>query len=282
MKVCRISGPFGEEGAGAGSVFSAPETKAAIRESSLDDIRSRLNNPVVTVGSFDGVHRGHRKILERLKEVAAELGGESVAVTFDPHPRRLVDPEPGSLRLLNSLQEKILLLDGVGIDNLVIIPFTPGFSQIPSDIFLKDYLLLGLGAKALVMGYNHHFGHNREGRFDSATGAGIMVCEVPQFNVENDKVSSTAIRQLIREGKMSLAAYCLDAPYPLMGLLGPDGRFLPEEPLKQLPPPGNYPVKVHGAACDCSGNLHINAGQRVFLSSSECPLAVGFQSVSFR
>ncbi len=281
MKVYRINGPFGEEGTREESVLPSLEG-VTIMELPLDDIRPLLNKPVVTVGSFDGVHRGHRKILERLKQVAAERGGESVVVTFSPHPRQVVETGGEPIQLLNSLPEKIRLLEAVGIDTLVIIPFTPGFSQISSDIFLKGYLLLGLGARALVMGYNHHFGYNREGHFVSAAGTGIEVYEVPKFDVENGKVSSTVIRQLIEEGKVSYAAHYLGAPYPVMGTLGTDGDFRPGDPAKLLPPPGNYPVKVHRSAHDCTGNLSIGEDGRITLTSFQCPLEPGFQSVSFR
>ena len=123
-----------------------------------------FRNPVVTVGSYDGVHGGHRAILQRINELAAKNGGESVVVTFAPHPRIVLGKAEG-LKLLNTLEEKITLLEEVGVDHLVVAPFTEEFSRLSSEEYVREYLVKKIGVRTLVVGYNHHFGHNKDGDF---------------------------------------------------------------------------------------------------------------------
>ena len=131
---------------------------------SLEDF-SKLERAVVTTGTFDGVHLGHKKILNRLTDVAKQFNGESVLLTFFPHPRMVLQPDL-DLKLINSQNEKIELLKGTGLDHLIIHPFTKEFSRTDSIDFVRNILVNTIGAKKLVIGYDHHFGRNREGSFE--------------------------------------------------------------------------------------------------------------------
>ena len=129
----------------------------------LDEFE-KLESAIVTTGTFDGVHQGHRKILNRLIEVAKKNKGESVLLTFFPHPRMVLQPD-SDLKLINTIDEKIELLRQVGIDHLIIHPFTREFSRTTSLEFVRDLLVNKIGTTTLVIGYDHHFGRNREGSF---------------------------------------------------------------------------------------------------------------------
>ena len=202
--------------------------------------------PVATIGSYDGVHAGHREILARLKRTARQRVGESTVITFHPHPRQVLHPEE-PLSLLNTLPEKLDLLASLSIDNVIVVPFTMAFSRIPATDFVQDYLVHQLHVDTLIVGYNHHLGYGQTG--DSSTlqhlgqQFGFRVEEMPRQSVDEQKVSSTVIRRQIAEGQMSRAARYLGAPYALRGILR---RRLIEEidTVKLLPPPGRYPVQV--------------------------------------
>ena len=126
-----------------------------------------IKNPVVTTGSFDGVHIGHKTILNRLRMLAQKYDGESVLITFDPHPRKVLYPETAGkdLKLINSQDEKLELLRGAGLDDVIIVEFTREFSKITSEEFVRDYLCGKLKASVVVVGFNHHFGFNKEGDY---------------------------------------------------------------------------------------------------------------------
>ena len=165
-----------------------------------------FRSPAATVGSYDGVHSGHRVLLDRIRREAAAVGGESIVLTFAPHPRVTLGTQE-RLRLLTSLEEKIYLLDRFGIDNLIVIPFDRAFSRIPSESFVKDYLIGKVGVKNLVVGFNHRFGHDKEGDYRLLNGLhdefGFRVTEIEKQDVDAEKVSSTVIRRLIERGEMS-------------------------------------------------------------------------------
>lgn len=201
---------------------------------------------VATIGSFDGVHCGHRTLLDRVRNIAEEVGGESIILTFDPHPRITLG-KADNLRLLSSTEEKMHLLEAEGIDNVIIIPFTEEFSKLSPTEFLQSLLIEKVGIGHLVVGYNHHFGHNKAGDFDFLTcnNAGIKVERVNQHRVESDKVSSTVIRNTIERGDMDQAARLLGHPYIIIGKYAADGLVVhPEQEYKQLPPAGEYLVRV--------------------------------------
>ena len=181
----------------------------------------RLPFAVVTSGTFDGVHAGHRRILDRVTEIARREGGESVVLTFWPHPRLVLKPEKQDLRLLNTFEEKVRLLEEAGIDHLLCIPFTQEFASVSSDTFIRDILVECIGTKRLVIGYDHRFGRNREGSFSelltNGPAYGFTVEEIPRHDIEEAVVSSTAIRKFLEQGDMIKANQLLGRPYGFSG-----------------------------------------------------------------
>ena len=225
------------------------------------DEADSINNAVVTTGSFDGVHIGHKVILERLRKLADETGGETVLITFHPHPRKVLYPDTAGkdLYLINSQREKIELLQKAGLDNLIIVDFTIGFSQITSVDFVKNILLNKVHARKIVIGFNHHFGHNREGDYDAlkllGKEYGFEVEEIPEQDIHNETVSSSKIRKALLDGNIQKANAYLDHHYIIMGLIQevnpklrdigfPTFSIKIEEESKLLPPNGVYAVSV--------------------------------------
>lgn len=209
-----------------------------------------FDNPVVTVGSFDGVHLGHLHLLEIMRERAHESGGETVVVTFASHPRKVLKSED-ELGLLTSLNEKAFLLDREGVDNLVVMPFDEATSRLSPEDFLRDFLIGRLGAKELVVGYNHHFGHGKEGSAAMLRGLeakyGFRICEaLPIAGRHGEKISSTAIREAVAKGEMRQAERLLGHPYIIIAAVGEHGELYGDEPLKLMPPEGRYYVVVNG------------------------------------
>ncbi|MDO7847123.1 bifunctional riboflavin kinase/FAD synthetase [Hymenobacter sp. M29] len=227
-----------------------------------------LGNAVVTSGTFDGVHLGHQRILARLREVAQASGGPSVVITYWPHPRLVLGPPPShpellELQLLNTLDERIAKLAELGVEYLLIVPFTKEFAQWTSEEYIQNLLLKTVGAKQLVIGYDHRFGKNREGGFDylsqNAERYGLTVEEIPREDVDAVGVSSTRIRQALRQGDVATANRYLGYHYPLTGLvvhgqkLGrtigyPTANMVTTEPLKLVPARGIYAVWAITAA----------------------------------
>ncbi len=176
---------------------------------------------VVTSGTFDGVHLGHQKILRRLQEIANRKQGETVLLTYWPHPRLILQPEDKSLRLLTSLSEKVKLLEGMGVDHLIILPFTKELSQMSSEEFIRDILVDKIQTKTLVIGYDHKFGKNREGSFEYLQSHshlfGFAIEEISRQDVDDLGVSSTKIRTALSQGDISTANKYLGRPYDLSG-----------------------------------------------------------------
>lgn len=186
----------------------------------LEDF-NRLPYAVVTSGTFDGVHIGHQKILLRLNEIAQKNNGETVVISFWPHPRLILKPEEPFMKLLNTFEEKAELLRQQGINHLIRIPFTKEFSRISSQEFITKILVDTIGTKKLVIGYDHRFGKNREGSFEqlkiNAPAYGFEVEEIPRQEVEHVGVSSTRIRKALAEGDIENANHFLGRPYSLSG-----------------------------------------------------------------
>src|SRR5512133_2029768 len=182
-----------------------------------------IRNPVVTTGSFDGVHIGHKTIINRLKMLADKYNGESVLITFDPHPRKVLYPETSGkeLMLINSQEEKLMMLEKAGLDNLIVVNFTVAFSRITSQQFVRDLLHDKLHAKVVVVGFNHHFGFNKEGDYrqlwDWQRTYNFEAEEIPEQEVYHETVSSTRIRQAISEGYIQRANAYLDHYYIILG-----------------------------------------------------------------
>ncbi len=225
-----------------------------------------IRNAVVTTGSFDGVHIGHKVILQRLRKIASEIGGETVLITFHPHPRKVLYPETAGkdLFLINSQREKIQLLQKAGLDNLIIVNFTLEFSRTSSIDFVKNILLSKLHARKIVIGFNHHFGHNREGDYDAlrllGSANGFEVEEIAEQDIQNETVSSTKIRKALLDGNIQKANAYLDHQYIIMGNITKSSPILEEigfpcytaqieEECKLVPPNGVYAVTVMGEDC---------------------------------
>jgi riboflavin kinase / FMN adenylyltransferase len=240
----------------------------------LDDF-SPLPYAVVTSGTFDGVHLGHQKILDRLKEVAAKHGGETVVITFWPHPRLVLNPTETKLKLLNTFEERIELLKEQGIQHLLRIPFTKEFSNISSADFIHTILVTKIGTKKLVIGYDHHFGKNREGSFDQLRLNGPLfgfdVEEIPKQEVDNIGISSTKIRTALESGDVTTAKSLLGRPFSITGrvvqgeklgrMLGfPTANLDLDSHYKLIPAEGIYAVTVSHESKLYKGMLYI--GQR--------------------
>jgi FAD synthase len=160
--------------------------------------------PVVTSGTFDGVHLGHQTIIARLKELSLKFEGQSVVITYHPHPRMVLQPENTELELLNTLPEKIARLEQLGVDHLLIIPFDNSFASLTSEDFIRKILVDVVHTRKLVIGYDHHFGKNREGSFDHLVEYGpkygFDVEEIPAQDIDQVAVSSTKIREALKKG----------------------------------------------------------------------------------
>ena len=180
-----------------------------------------FKNSVVTIGTFDGAHKGHQKILSRLNDRAKEMQGESILFTFYPHPRMIVFPENHNLKLLQTIDEKIESLASFGLDNLIIYPFTKEFSRLTAFEFVRDILVEKLKVKTLVIGYDHQFGRNREGDLEflkeTAKIFDFDVEEISAEEVQEVNVSSTKIRQSLNNGNIERANEFLGRPFLCTG-----------------------------------------------------------------
>lgn len=225
------------------------------------DTCGTIKNPVITTGTFDGVHIGHRCIIDRLNFLAKSVDGESVLITFHPHPRKVLFPDKcGDLKLINSQEEKKKLLANTGLDHLFIIPFTLDFSKTTSQSFVNDILLGKLNARMIIVGFNHHFGHNREGDYqylyDLSKDRNFDVEEIPMKDIEHEAVSSTRIRKALTEGHIQRANAYLDHHYNIEGLVNKSQNFPAkldssifeieiEEEEKLIPPDGSYAISAN-------------------------------------
>lgn len=182
----------------------------------------KVQNAVVTTGTFDGVHVGHLKIINRLCEIAKENNGETVLLTFFPHPRMVLFSDD-ELKLINTKNEKIALLEKAGIDHLIIHPFSREFSRLSSVEFVRDVLVNKIGTRCLVIGYNHHFGRNREGSFQHLKEYGPLygfeVEEICAEDVHEVEVSSTKIRNALKKGDIKTAKSYLNYYFGLTGIV---------------------------------------------------------------
>lgn len=225
---------------------------------SLDSFE-KLEYGVVTSGTFDGVHLGHQKILARLKEITEQSGGESVVLTFWPHPRTVVAEDSQGLQLLSTIEEKIELFSQLGIQHLAIIPFTRSFSELTSEAFIKQILVEKIGTKKLVIGYDHRFGRNREGSFEflqkNCSEYGFGVEEIPREDIEHTAISSSRIRKALVTGHIQEANELLGRAYSLSGTvvkgkqLGrtigfPTANLYVHEPSKLIPMNGVYVINA--------------------------------------
>ena len=253
---------------------------------STDDFNP-VKNAVVTSGTFDGVHVGHQRILNRLKEIAANNGGETVVITFWPHPRFVLKPGTSTHLLLNTFEEKAELLKEQGIQHLLRIPFTKEFSQTTSQEFIENILVKKIGTKKLVIGYDHRFGKSREGSFEqlsmNAASYGFDVEEIPRQDVDNIGVSSSRIRLALEEGDLETATHFLGRPYSMNGrvvkgdklgrVLGyPTANIDIDSNDKLVPAHGIYAVTVEHESERLMGMLYI--GNRPTVDGSKMAIEV--------
>ena len=182
-----------------------------------------IKNAVVTIGTFDGVHLGHQAIFKEMRRLAQEIDGETVVVTFHPHPRQVLSIGTEKLRFICSQEEKMKKFEEFGIDNVVIIPFTKEFASTPSDVFIKDYIIGRIHPSIVVVGYDHHFGKNRMGDFEMLTQLGsqygFKTVQVEAQDIHEVAVSSTKIRNYLWSGNVKAANELLGYPYSVTGIV---------------------------------------------------------------
>ncbi|MCP4441861.1 MAG: bifunctional riboflavin kinase/FAD synthetase [Aureispira sp.] len=232
----------------------------------------QIKNAVITIGSFDGVHIGHQQIINRINEIAQAIDGESVLITFHPHPRIALKPENNSLRLITTLNEKAEVLRAYGVDHLVVVPFTKEFASQSPDEYIQNFLVKHFQPKRIVIGYDHKYGKNRVGDIiylkNFETKYGYEVTEISPQEVEDIAVSSTKVRNALQQGEVARAAKLLGHSFVLIGKvvkglqlgsqLGyPTANIKVAEPYKLIPPQGIYAVQVEYDSKVYNGMLYI-------------------------
>jgi riboflavin kinase / FMN adenylyltransferase len=194
------------------------------------DLRNlpQFKNSVVTIGTFDGVHRGHQKVIQSLREEARRTGGETVLITFHPHPRKIVNATT-SLQLINTLDEKIELLTAHGLDHLVIVPFTEAFAQQSAKDYIRNFLVQNFHPQTIIIGYDHRFGRHRQGNFallqQEATHYHYRLIEIPKHLLNEIAVSSTQIRAALLASDVDTANQLLGYPFFFSGLVVPGDKI---------------------------------------------------------
>lgn len=186
------------------------------------DVLKQFQNSVITVGTFDGVHKGHQQIIKKIVSAAKEIEGESVIITFYPHPRMIIQPENPVFHL-NTLSEKLHLLETHGVDNVVVVPFSREFSEMHAEDYVENFLIKKFQPKVIVFGYDHKFGNNREGDINLlkaiANNYSIKVEEISAKTIHDLAVSSTRIRTYLSEGAINEANDLLGYPFELQGVV---------------------------------------------------------------
>ncbi len=237
-----------------------------------------LIEPVVTLGIFDGVHRGHRVLLDCLVTRAKEVKGESVVITFSPHPRLVLEQKNINLSFLTTIEEKMVLLEKANVDHLIIIEFNKQFSKIQACDFIKDVLVEKIGTKHLIIGYNHHFGRSGEGDFNTikqcSESNAFNVEQVQGFHTEEGAISSSSIREALLKGKLDEANRWLGYSYSVSGTIiegrkigrsigFPTANINPDNQYKLIPGNGVYAVEVHLDDNNYMGMLSIGSNPTV-------------------
>lgn len=238
---------------------------------SLSDL-PEFKNAVITIGSYDGVHRGHQKILEKVNSLAKENNGESIVITFHPHPRQIIYPNDTSLKLLNTIDEKVALFEKYGVDNVVVVPFTVEFSQQNADEYIEKFLLEKFNPKYIVIGYDHRFGLNRQGDINYlkwySEKENFEVLEITRQDIDSIAISSTKIRSHLDSGAIKKANQLLNHNFSINGTvvrgqgigkdLGyPTANIEIKNKYKLIPPFGIYAVNVFYRGQEFGGMLYI-------------------------
>lgn len=181
----------------------------------------KVPNAIVTIGTFDGVHLGHQAILKDMVKTAKEIGGETVVITFYPHPRYVLNINAANLRFITTQEEKLKLLEKSGVDNVVVVNFTKEFSRVSSEDFIRDYIIKHINPVKLVIGYDHHFGNNRMGDFsllsEMQNKYNFKLQRIEAHDVENIAVSSTKIRHSLQQGDVERANALLGYQFSYIG-----------------------------------------------------------------
>ncbi|MEB2329802.1 MAG: bifunctional riboflavin kinase/FAD synthetase [Ignavibacteriaceae bacterium] len=216
-------------------------------------------NTIVTVGTFDGVHQGHRQIISKLNDEKKRNGFRTVIVTFDPHPQVVLKKRESDIRLLTTTEEKLRHFKELGLDAVYIINFTKEFSQTSADDFYKEYLIRDLGLSELVLGFDHMFGKNREGNFETLKSLseeyGFKVIKIEEYKVDEERLSSSSIRKFISDGNITEANKLLGYPYSIEGIViqgnrrgtefgFPTANLQVQSNIKLIPKNGIYAVEI--------------------------------------
>lgn len=242
-----------------------------------------FKNTVLTIGTYDGVHFGHQQIIKRLNEIASEINGESVLLTFDPHPRLILHPEDESLKLISTIDEKEELLSSFELDYLVIAQFTPEFASMDAEEYVEKILIKNFHPKCIVIGYDHRFGKDRKGDINLLRQLSAKyhfeVEEISAQTLDEIKVSSTKVRNYLLEGKIKEANLLLAHPFTIKGkvvhgdkigrVLGfPTANIEVSNPHKLIPASGVYAVKIKVDHQFYTGALSIGYRETVFDNST--------------
>ena len=186
------------------------------------DSLPHFRNAVITIGTFDGVHLGHQKIITSLVQEAHSVGGESIIITFNPHPRKIIKPSD-DLQLINTLDEKIELLQKKNIDHLVVVPFTIAFSEQPADVYIQHFLINLFHPHTIIIGYDHHFGKERKGNYrlleEKAADYNYRLLEIPKHVLDEIAISSTKIRQALLDSHIETANKLLGYDFFFKGVV---------------------------------------------------------------
>ncbi len=232
----------------------------------------QFQKAVITIGSFDGVHIGHQQIIGQINDLAQEIGGESVLITFYPHPRLVLGSDVQDLKLLNTLEEKAALLEKYGIKHLVVVPFSLAFANQEPATYIEDFLVAKFQPSIIAIGYDHKFGKNRAGNIDYLRQYQeqhqFRIVEITKQEVANIAVSSTKVRQALTAGKVAVAKQLLGHTYSLTGkvvkglqighTIGyPTANIEVDDPHKLIPPKGIYAVEVSHKGTAYQGMLYI-------------------------
>jgi riboflavin kinase/FMN adenylyltransferase len=237
----------------------------------INSIRD-IKKPILTVGTFDGVHIGHQSIIQRVNDLAKDQEGQSVLLTFHPHPRMVLFPDDDSLKLINTIEEKMSLLESFGLDHVIVIPFEKAFSRMSPVEYVRDILVNKIGIHTIVIGYDHHFGRNRQGDLmllkELAPLYEFNVEEIPAQDIDEITVSSTKVRNAILEGHIRVANDFLGYKFTISGKVVsgkkigremgfPTANIQLDDRHKIIPGDGVYAVKGIIDAKEHEGMLNI-------------------------
>lgn len=250
-----------------------------------NDIREVYSgcSPYITMGTYDGVHRGHRSILERMAKDAHEAGTSAIVVTFNPHPRLVVDPrKAGQIKLLNTLEEKAEIMEDIGIDHFVIMPFNEELARIDYEVFVREYLFEPLHMQRYYIGHDHAFGKGRKGGYEALAALGeelgFAVHRTQARLDEGEAVSSSRIRKALASGDVKAASGMLGYDFPIHGhviygnrignTIGyPTANIALDSPDKLIPAMGVYAVEADVKGKTYGGMLNIGIRPTIDLSS---------------